>query len=128
MAQTYCVFDKTNFTTGNFNSDMQNSYNYNYDTSSLIPANNGIMNSSGTTIYRGSVVTTKECEGHNDCSITTYCNNNNKCELLGACQEGDPSPAEGIIYCTNDNKWINISCITDDDCSNSQKCINYKCK
>ncbi len=133
MAQTYCVFDKQNFTTGGFNvSNPSNSNmkgNYNYDTSSSIAANNGIMDSSGAkTEYRSSgTITSKECTDNNDCSITSYCDSGKCTELGGPCKAGDNPPTDSNAQCI-EGQWLSISCVEDTNCNDtSKKCIGYRC-
>lgn len=135
MAQTYCVFDKKNFTTGGFNvSNPSNSNmkgNYNYDTTAPSAAGDGIMDSSGAkTEYRSSgTITSNECTDNNDCSITSYCNSDSgTCtELGGPCKAGDNPPTDSNAQCI-EGQWLSISCVEDTDCNDtSKKCIGYRC-
>ena len=133
MAQTYCVFDKKNFTEGGFNvSNPSNSNmkgNYNYDTTAPSAAGDGIMDSSGAkTEYRSSgTITSNECTDNNDCSITSYCNSGKCTELGGPCKAGDTHPNDSNAQCIEE-QWLSISCVEDTDCNDtSKKCIGYRC-
>ena len=123
MAQTYCVFDKENFTQGT-NFEGKNATGViSHDNTEVVKDDGVLDNNQDRTETGGNV----SCDTNNDCTMTEYCTGGTCSPLstLGTCSKDDTTSVDGI-YCAN-GIWISISCVKDTDCETGSSCIDYKC-
>lgn len=122
MAQTYCVFDKENFTQGT-DFERKNATGISHDNTDVVKDDGVLDNNQDRTETGGNV----SCDTNNDCTMTEYCTGGTCSPLstLGTCSKDDTEPGDGI-YCAN-GIWISISCVEDTNCETGSSCIDYKC-